>query len=227
MDNKVSIETLVKLAFNYGPFFFSIILIFYLWMKSKKNYTEICIRTDPKPFKDEINTHRRIYMATSLLTALFIIFCSGLWLVFKLIDNEYVYHFKLVDISEFEVLSPRGDPIFIMKNEQGHGELIEPKYTHDFILLSDKELSTSDTISIWYVNNEEARVDGIIEFNPSEMSGNRYRISKTNGKIEKDGEKIQLKYEGTILASKDPPVLDHMSKNGPEQYAYAYNSQAR
>jgi hypothetical protein len=45
------------------------------------------------------------------------------------------------------------------------------------------------------------------------MSGHRYRISKTDGKIEKDGEIIKLKFEGTILATLDPAALNHLTKS--------------
>jgi hypothetical protein len=62
-----AVERWAKLAYQYGPFFFSILFVMYVLRWAHKRYSEVCIRTAPPATDQERSVYKWEFIGCSVV----------------------------------------------------------------------------------------------------------------------------------------------------------------
>lgn len=140
------VRELTSLAFEFGPFLFTILLLIFITARARRYYNEVCTR-DPPAAEDERSTHRRIYYASWVVSFVLVAVSTGWWM-WK--DNVRVFRFAIYDLKPAELLTTIDNTIYkrIMFEENARGK------NYLFLINSAASISADSPIQIRYFNGE-------------------------------------------------------------------------
>ena len=183
-----TIRALASLAYEFGPFLFTILFLMFVTNRVQKNYREVCSRKDPKPKVEEIHARRNVYYGAWVITSVLIVVSTGWWIFYKSqLAEDRAFRFSIEALGKPEVLEVMDDQLYtriathwsVMEVERGI-------YTQHFALLGGWPDKSEGGIELRYIDTVN-NVEGTIVVS-NEMQGKKYVIAKKGGKAAvKDG----------------------------------------
>ena len=98
-----TIETLTKLADQFGPFLFAILFIVFVPRVARGYYDDCMKRTAPPSTEQEQKTYR-FYFITSIVVGIAVMTSSIVWWVYAQARGNHVYQIAIVDLAPDETV---------------------------------------------------------------------------------------------------------------------------
>lgn len=96
-----ALERFARLAFEFGPFFFALLFLFFATRMASRRYRDA--RAQAQGAEDpDVRLHRRVYFGTVLGSWILVAVAVGIWLYGQF--EETVARFSVVDVGEGEYL---------------------------------------------------------------------------------------------------------------------------
>lgn len=98
-----TIETITRLAEQFGPFLFAILFILVVTRTARSYYRECATRKDPPPTQQELKTYRT-YFLSSVWVGIAVMCLSIGWWIYAQSRGFYVYQVAIVDLQDDETI---------------------------------------------------------------------------------------------------------------------------
>lgn len=92
-----TLEVLVRLAFEFGPFLFAILFMMVITRMAQKFYERVRTRTTPQPSPEERTAYRTFFVSSFVFGMLLVALSVGWWFYSHLSD-EHNYEIVIVDL---------------------------------------------------------------------------------------------------------------------------------
>lgn len=140
-----TIETITRLAQQYGPFLFAILFIFVVTRTAHKYYQESNTRTQPRASDQEKRTYRA-YFVTSVWVGIAVMLLSIGWWIYTQMQGPSIYQIAILGLRQDEsVLSEYYSKTITRPSIPGAVAL------HDaYFMIADRPLMIGDKFEFYY-----------------------------------------------------------------------------
>lgn len=185
------IRELTRLAFEFGPFLFAILLLLFITARARRYYNAVCTRETPPATDGEMRTHRRIYYA-SWAVSFALVAVSTAWWVWG--ENVKIFRFAVFDLKDPEMLFTIDNSIYrkITPHENGIGK------NYFFLVSSARSMSKDQPIPIRYIN-VEAEFEKVVMLEHEGINNQIYLL-------ERQANNISFRPIGQLQARRSPVV---------------------
>src|SRR5207244_5847470 len=140
---------LVELAFQYGPFLFSLVFLFFITRWACTNYADVCRRKDALP--GEKRTHQCVFIA-SFLIAVFLVMVSVTWW-FKYRPSIYVFRGEIAALKEYEHITSPTLYLRTVRTVSIDSKAPEER-DEQFIIVQEKPFASGDEFELKFSKGE-------------------------------------------------------------------------
>jgi hypothetical protein len=141
-----TIETLTKLADQFGPFLFAILFILFVPRVARGYYVACMTRTAPPAGEQEQKTYR-FYFVTSIVVGIAVMVASIGWWIYAQARGNHVYQIAIVDLAPDEtVLSD----YFYKNSPRPTIADVQPMHDSFFLIVRDRPFEVGETVRFQY-----------------------------------------------------------------------------
>ncbi len=162
-----SLSQWVELAFQYGPFFFSILFLIFISRSARQSYNRVSVRRDPPPTEKEMAVHRWVFI-TSFAVGILLVAASVVWW-FGYKPSVYVFRGTIKNLREYEKLDSDGSIYFRSELRRIFaGDETQLRNEH-FVAIQETPFRRGQTIQIDFGKGQEKRNTFEIAYSPEEV----------------------------------------------------------
>ena len=147
-DSTAGLESLVQLAYKFGPFLFSLLFLFVITKISHTYYQKVVTRLHPPPTTREISDYRLYFLSSVVFSILFSI-ASGTWWWINSKNSKHVLQVT-VQNAPSNVLITSNDADAYSKYESVQGPAAINNRTYSFAFIRDAPFNRGDKIVFRY-----------------------------------------------------------------------------
>jgi hypothetical protein len=208
-----------ELAFQYGPFFFSLLFLVSISRWAFRNYDAACKRTNPAAGTEEISTLKNTYIASFLVGTLLVLVSMVWWFAYR--PQKFLFEGEIDSLDEYDNLQSDSERIFFRSAYQ-KAPFFEPilSQTAHFVIVGDKPFSQGEgyDFNLYKGSHSDEKVKRDknilhVEYDPSDPSPTyvldccdenaHYRL-KHKAKTSKSSLSTGIVYAASPLQDADP-----------------------
>jgi hypothetical protein len=185
MENK-TIETFAVIAFQYGPFFFSIFFLLVVVGMAHKRFKKVNMRKDPVATDDEKKCYK-IYFVASFAASLVLVFLTVGWWMYAH-ASKHVLRGTIYGLREGHMLVVHNNDIFMRESSRSAHE--NKIVDYHFVIVRDDPFSPGQKFVLEFYPEKGVESDSKPEPIPLDITylGKEYH----NYKLEKKGKTFIL-----------------------------------
>lgn len=131
-----------ELAFQYGPFFFSLLFLVSISRWAFRNYNAACRRTNPAPDAKEISTLKNTYVASFLVGTVLVLASVVWWFLYR--PQRFIFEGEIDSLEQYDILLSGSEKIFFRSTYQQAPFYRRLSQTAYFVIVGDKPFSPGD-----------------------------------------------------------------------------------
>jgi hypothetical protein len=182
-----ALERFARLAFEFGPFFFALLFLFFATRMADRRYREARAQAQG-PDDPDVGLHRRVYFGTVVGSWILVAVAVGIWLYGQF--AETVARFSVVDVEEYDVLT--SDSTYyrmLLKERESEGAPQLKKY--DFAAVVRRFGDHGATVLTYWRGRLGKRLSCTVLHDPGneprfrlnvDPAGERYELVEVGGK---------------------------------------------
>jgi cbb3-type cytochrome oxidase subunit 3 len=187
MTENEAIKTFAAIAFQYGPFFFSIFFLLVVVGMAHKRFKKVNMRKDPVATIEEKKCYKMYFIASFAASLLLVFISVGWWMYAHM--SKHVLRGTIYGFQEGHSLIAYNDDIFI-RERQRLSVLKEKFIDYHFVIVRDNPFSPGQKFVLEFYPAKGFAGDSKPEPVPLDIiySGKEYH----NYKLEKKGKRFFL-----------------------------------
>lgn len=142
-----SIEALARIAYELGPFFFSLVFLLFVVGMSNRCYKEVNLRTEPEASDVEKKCYR-IFFISSFIASILLVFISVGWWMYSRIEKHTLQGI-IIGLQPSQTLVPYTDDIYFRTIERPVADELRIKDIH-FAIVRDSPFYQGQGFSFYF-----------------------------------------------------------------------------
>ena len=131
-----------ELAYQYGPFFFSLLFLVSISRWSYRNYNAACKRTNPPASEKEISALKNTYLTSFFVGTVLVLASVIWWFLFR--PQRYYFGGEIKSLEQYDNLQSDSESIFFRSHYETAPYYQQFSQTAYFLIVGDKPFSPGD-----------------------------------------------------------------------------------
>lgn len=131
-----------ELAYQYGPFFFSLLFLVGISRWAYRNYNAACKRTNPPASEKEISGLRSTYLASFFVGTVLVLASVVWWFLFR--PQRYYFGGEIKSLEQYDNLQSDSEGIFFRSHYESAPFYQQLPQTAYFLIVDDKPFSAGE-----------------------------------------------------------------------------------